>query len=1135
MKDPRARGWSTLSVALACLLPFAILPALVVGAMQYRSHAATVQTLSQKIMSDVSLRVMMAVNQELSMAHATLNTLLQSTPLPAQLARTRDLIDKPDLFEAAAYPLVSLHPQVTAVFMGSALGEFRSIQALPGSSEGLARVTSKEARDPQYNQFDTRHAGDRKQPLPPTSALADPRTLPWYVTAIEARQRVTTPVRTSDVGCQLFVSLSQPVFDEHNGSVGVLGVDLFLQDLHDALRVVTISRRGAAFIVDDDGYLVASSAGDDLCREDGSLRTRLTPNSSGSPVIRRAWQQLSERVLERSEDSVSHTKFAGTIKTPEGALLVSMQSFGNQQNLPLTLLVAAPELDFAEEAEQSLRQSMLVLAAVLAVGVALALLIAWRLTSRLRVLTEAAETVGHGRIPELPDNLSSREFQQLAHALRSGAEEIVHGRNALLQANETLEHRVQLRTSELAVARDGALAAARAKAAFLATMSHEIRTPLNGVVGMTMLLADTPLNAEQRDYLHTMRVSSDQLLSVINDILDYSKIESGKLGIESEPLNLQATIEEACDIAAPRAREKGLELLIDIGDELPTWVRGDITRLRQVLLNFVNNAVKFTEQGQIVLSAHLLEDFDESRETDSGALIEFRVTDTGIGIPADRQGALFQSFTQVDASTTRRYGGSGLGLAICKRLAELMGGGVGLESEPGKGSTFWFTARMAYADTPASSESSLLEMASLTNKLAVIVDDTPLNLRILDKQLKRWHMRTVAFARAQQALDWLSTNSADVVLTDMYMPEMDGEQFAKTLRERKPDAHIILLTSGTMPTGEAARPFDARLLKPYRQAQLFGAIMRVTFLGQEQPPPRRSRRADKGMLTIAAAPARHQLILVVDDNAVNLKVAISMLVKLGYESAVAVNGQEAADLVSLSLQAQGRPFAAVLMDANMPVLDGYAASRLIRRTHGTKAPPIIALTASVLEEDRRRCYEAGMIGFLPKPLRIDELSEALALYIKTPAQTLKTVALDPDAAVSHSAGPAPGQDKPADAPKDAAVLMDWSRLAEFKEFDDEQYSMTREVIRLFIEDAPRRLQDIRLARQTVDVASLSRAAHALKGSASNVGATALADACYVLEQTCKQGIWPDDVDSQMVRIASLCEQTVEALAQFELS
>jgi CheY-like chemotaxis protein/HPt (histidine-containing phosphotransfer) domain-containing protein len=396
-----------------------------------------------------------------------------------------------------------------------------------------------------------------------------------------------------------------------------------------------------------------------------------------------------------------------------------------------------------------------------------------------------------------------------------------------------------------------------------------------------------------------------------------------------------------------------------------------------------------------------------------------------------------------------------------------------------------------------------------------VVDDTRVNLRILDKQLRRWGMEPVLFERAADALAWLDMHPVDVVVTDMHMPNMDGQTFARTLRERTPDTPIVLLTSGSMPGGEQARVFDARLLKPYRQSQLFEALARATS----------APAAMQAMDQPQTAAVRDQFILVADDNAINLKVALAMLAKLGYEAATAVNGSEAVDRVAASLRTgtgeTPRRYAAILMDANMPVMDGFVASRLIIATYGAAAPPIIALTASVLEEDRQRCLAAGMVGFLPKPLRIDELSESLARHARQPASENATKIM----AFGQAAALHDGQN----GTESEQMLMDWSRLEQFREFDDDELTMTREVVALFSKEMPPRIDDIRSALSACDSAALSRAAHALKGAASNVGAQALSNACAILEQSCLQGQWPADAAAQVAALMEFSDKTCQSL------
>ncbi len=1119
------RSWSVRKIFVLTLLLFAVVPTLLVAWLLYKSHVQTIETLSARIVSDVAQRVRKEMESQMVLPHSVLNGVIETEPTPAQIQRAREMLRNPLQFEAAGHAMVRMNPQTPFVFMGTAKGEYLGVQALPFSSQGYNLVGLQLAEQRQRSYFEAQQAGDRSRPKPIETANFDARLRPWYVAASNERARAITPVYLSASSKNLIITVAQPVYDEQGASLGVFGVDLTLRELNDTLRLISISRQGAALIVDDSGYLVASSTGEELYREEGKSIVRMRPDDSTNPVIRAAWNHLKPLAnLRQAGTGAAQSKpFSGWVNSPEGRLIVTMQTLPSGKGLPLTMIVAAPESDFAAQAQASLAQSLWLFAGVALLAAALGVWLAWRMTRRFRALMHSIQLMGQGQLPTRQDDARIKEVRLLAGALHDSAGEIISSRKALQDANEHLEERVARRTEQLQASREEALQAAKAKAAFLATMSHEIRTPLNGVVGMTTLMADTPLNVEQQDFLHTMRISSDQLLSVINDILDFSKIESGKMDLENEPFSVQSAIEEACDMGAARAREKGLELLVDVGEDVPAWVRGDVTRLRQILLNFLGNAIKFTDKGVIVVTAHLKEDFDVSRVVDGqpqpGTLIEFRVKDSGIGIPKDRQSALFQSFTQVDASTTRKYGGTGLGLAICKRLAEMMGGSVGLESEAGQGSTFWFTARMHYSDAPDQSETSILELASLEGKLAVIVDDMPVNIQILEKQLKRWKMNTVAFSHAPDALKWLSTRDADVVLSDMHMPEMDGVMFAQALHEIKPTLQVVLLTSGTLPTESEAKEFAGRLLKPYRQAQLFNILARILY----------AQGAPEAMAPAKKIETKNQTVLVADDNLVNIKVASSMLAKLGYESVSVMDGQQAADSVAASLQAGGKRFCAVLMDANMPVMDGYASAKLIISTHGRAAPPILALTASVLEEDRQRCLDAGMIGFLPKPLRMDELSAGLTQYARANEDATNIIASHAD---SMLATVLKVLKKSAEL-EPQAVLIDWSRLEQFKEFDDEERSMTREVMSLFIQDAPLRRNDILASLGSTDAALLSLRAHALKGAASNVGAVALSDVCSELEQSCKASGWPGDAAEQIARIDALTDATLAALKDWK--
>jgi signal transduction histidine kinase/DNA-binding response OmpR family regulator/HPt (histidine-containing phosphotransfer) domain-containing protein len=1101
------RAWSLRSILICSLLVFALLPAAVVGGLMYTSTLDNVDKLSNKIINDVAYRVQLDTETHLQQAHSLLNGLLRRQPTAEQNANVQAMMAQPKDFETFAFSLARMLPDVSFLYFGDAQGAFYGVQDTGSANQDRLKVHLKPASASARRYYAAQQPLDRSEELPAETKPYDPRQRPWYTSAVAKKARTYTTVYPSASTGQLLITLAQPVADSAGQTLGVVGVDLFLKTLTQRMQAQKISENGIAMLVDEQGYLVATSTAEDLFRSvDGQLQ-RLKPSDSSNLTMRNAYAAFI--ALKQSPAAVADALKMQSFLSPVNGtkVIAAMRPFGQSEGLQWNMIVAAPDSDFAGETRRSIQQSVYVTLMVLALGAITATWFAYKLSLRFARLTEAAEALGQGQVPQVQGKAQIAEVRSLSLAMHASALEIQAKRGeieqqaiALRDANEHLEERVALRTRELEASREDALAAARAKASFLATMSHEIRTPLNGVVGMTGLLADTHLNPEQKDYLHTMQVSSDQLLGVINDILDFSKIESGKLDLEDEPLSLLTTIEDACDIAGTRAREKKIKLLIDIAENVPAWVRGDVTRLRQVLLNFINNAIKFTEQGQVLVSVNTV---DDTGNQDT-ALLEFRVKDTGIGVPLDRQDALFQSFSQVDASTARRYGGTGLGLAICKRLAHLMGGNVGLESSPGQGSTFWFTAQLQRADAQEPSATSSYYMASLNGQRAVLIDDTALNLRILDKQVKRWGMHTVQFERAKSALDWLATHTAKVIAVDMHMPDMDGYDFAKALRQTQPSANIVLLTSGMAPAGDIATMFDAVLLKPYRQSQLFDALIRANNM-QAAPTP---------VATSSVIVAKHKHILVADDNAVNLKVALAMLAKLGYEASTAHNGEEAIAMVQQSYAAQ-QPYAAILMDANMPLMDGYAAARHIVSTYGTAAPPMIALTASVMQEDRQRCLDAGMLGFLPKPLRIDELADALERYASTPTDEFIA-----------------GSEATSAAAPVKSSLVDWGRLDQFKEFDDTRRTMARDVITLFITDVPMRIAAIEAALPGCNPADMCLALHALKGASSNVGARALVASCYQLEEACNHNTWPAIAQTQVAHIALLAQQTCQELLEF---
>ncbi len=995
-------------------------------------------------------------------------------------------------------PFLSRRPRIAALLFAEDSGRELMLQKMP-NGEWHNRITDipKSGNRQQWLQWrdlDTLRAEDWRD------SNYDPRLRPWYqgVMGLERNDGVywTDPylfLTTQEPGITASVRWRDPV--TQHGYVAAL--DLKLLDLSRFTRQLTISPNGRVAVILPDGRLLGLPRHPGI-RDDADLKPGMLKTAAEQGLTYLATGIDQWREAGRPTDRI-HFFRTNRERWVSYFLPVDLR------NQTLFIVAMAPRADFIPLTTRDSLIFIILFAVVLVLAFLVANRLARRVAQPLEALVADSKRIGRLELEQpVEPPRSWREVDALAGAHEHMRHMLLANRRELEQANVTLERKVAERTRELAREKQKAEEATIAKSMFLANMSHEIRTPMNAIIGMAHLALKTELSAKQRDYVRKIHDAGAALLGIINDILDFSKIEAGKLDMESTGFRFDDVLNNVATVVSQKAHDKGLELLFDAPAEIPQHLTGDSLRLGQILVNLINNAIKFTEHGQIAVEARVLE------RTTSKIKLQFAVRDTGIGMTEEQRGRMFQAFTQADGSTTRKYGGTGLGLTICKRLVELMGGAIWVESAPGAGSTFSFTAWFGLGDEKQAQRLILPE--KLHGLRALVVDDNAAARDILSEALESATLRVNAVASGREAIaEVKATDGSDsyqVVFMDWKMTAMDGIEATRLLKQdptlSAPPRVVMVTAFGREEVRARAETagVDGFLVKPISHSLLLDTL--VELFSPADGEARERHEAQRGERQVWLDGAH---LLLAEDNEVNRQIAIELLKSAGARVTVANNGREAVE--RLRGGATAEPFDLVLMDLQMPEMDGYEATRQIRADARFDHLPIIAMTAYAMVEERQHCLDAGMNDHVAKPIDPEALFHTLLHWLKPRSGTV-TPPRQPAGAAWRDVGPAPPNLAGLDTASGLRRVAGNRKL--YRDLLD-QYAAGQA-------DTPAR---IRAALAVGDRATAERLAHTLKGVSGNIGATAIQRQAADLEQAVRQ-------QAAMPIIEPLLAQTGETLA-----